>query len=711
MTHLRDVLFAVAVLTTVSPLCAQDDPRATWTVYGGDFAGTKYSSLANIDVDNVTDLEVAWIFRTGDKRRNSTIECNPIVVDGVMFLTSPALRVFAIDAANGTKIWEYDPFGGRRARGVNRGVTYWSDGDDARIFMPAGSELHALDARTGKLVASFGTGGRIDLREGLDQDLFYLSVSATSPGIVFGDLYILGGRVGEGPGPAAPGHIRAFDVRTGERRWIFHTIPHPGEFGHDTWPADAWRTAGGTNSWSGFTLDVARGIVFCGTGSPSYDHYGGDRIGANLFGNCVLALDARTGERKWHYQTVHHDVWDYDLPAPPNLVHVRHGGKRVDAVAQVTKLGHLFVLDRETGKPLFPVEERSFPQSKLPGEQTWPTQPIPTRPPAYAQQRFTVEDATQRTVQANTFVKKRLAAMRTGGLFLPPGLQASVVLPQFNGGTNWGGAAFDPTSRMLYVNASNEAEWISMIPSKPQEAITIERLGARLYRAMCSHCHALPAPGGIDAAETTTLRGLRQRMTKEAVRDLLDTGRNQMPSFRTLAAVEKRALVDFLFGEGKDENVQIDQLDARWSKAIPYIATGHRPFRDHEGYPANRRPWGTLSAIDLDRGEIAWQSVLGTYPELEKAGLKRTGTFNMGGPLVTAGGLVFIGAAMDERFHAFDKKTGALLWEYQLDAGAYATPATYAIDERQYVVVAAGGGGKPGTKSGDAYYCFALPDR
>ena len=390
-----------------------------------------------------------------------------------------------------------------------------------------------------------------------------------------------------------PGHIRAFDVRTGKRRWIFHTIPRPDEVGHDTWPKDAWEDGGGgRTAGAGFTLDRVRGIVFCGTGSPSYDHFGGDRVGANLFGNCVLALDARTGERKWHFQTVHHDVWDYDLPCPPNLVTVVHDQKRIDAVAQVTKIGHLFLLDRLTGKPLFPVEEREVPQTTLPGERTWPTQPFPTRPKPYAQQRFTVAEATRRTPAATAHVKERLGQMRTGGLFLPPGRKASVVLPQFNGGTNWGGAAFDPSTRILYVNASNEAEWISMVPSKPRRSITISQLGAHLYRGMCAHCHALTAGSTADATATTTLRGLRNRTKRADVLTLLDTGRGQMPSFKTLAKIEKRALVEFLFGGGKQEKVETKDLDAAWSKTIPFIATGHRPLSRSRGIPRQSAPLG-----------------------------------------------------------------------------------------------------------------------
>ena len=682
-----------------------------WQVYGGDSAGTKYSALDQINRSNVHRLKPAWIYRCDDMslRPASTIECNPIAVDGVLFLTTPGLKVVALEAASGRSRWVFDPWNGRGGRGVNRGVTYWSSGEDRRIFFVAGNYLCAINAANGRLISTFGRGGKLDLRDGLDRDVFYLSVVATSPGIVYKDLLILGSVVGEGPNPAAPGHIRAFDARTGERRWIFHTIPHPGEFGYETWPSNAWKTVGGANCWGGMTVDLERGVVFAGTGSPSYDHWGGNRVGQNLFANCVLALKADTGERLWHFQVVHHDLWDYDIPCPPNLVTVEHGGRRMDAVAQVTKVGHLFLLDRKSGKPLFPVEERSVASSDIPGEQSWPTQPFPVKPPAFAQQRFTAAEVTDLSPGARAFALEKLKAMRTGAVFTPTGRHPSVVLPQFNGGGEWGGGAFDPQSHLFYVNASNEAEWISMLPSTPQTDMTPTELGTMIFGAVCSACHGFEKTNNPAAPSFTTLKTVKERLTKQQVLELIETGRNQMPSFATFSAMEKRALVAFLFEETEGDRISIRDLKLSWAEQIPFVATGHHEFRDPDGFPVNKRPWGTLTAIDLDRGEIRWQVPLGTYRALEAKGVPPTGTFNIGGPLVTAGGLVFIGAAMDERFHAFDKATGKLLWEFQMDAGGYATPATYEINGRQHVIIAAGGGGKPETQPGNAYYCFALP--
>jgi len=702
-----------------------------WPVYGGDSGGTRFSPLRQINTRNVHRLQPAWIYRCDDLRTRpaTTIECNPLVIDRTLYLTTPSLKVVAVDAATGREQWSFDPWDGKGGGGVSRGLTWWSNGHDRCLFTAAGNYLYALNPTNGHPIASFGQSGRIDLREGLDRDLIRQGVGLTTPGIVYRDLIILGSRVDDSPAAKAPGHIRAYDVRTGERRWIFHTIPQPGEPGHETWPPEAWRTAAGCNAWGGLTLDPERGLVFAGTGSAAYDHYGGDRPGMNLYGNSTLALDAATGQYRWHFQVVHHDLWDYDLPCPPVLVTVRHRGRRIDAAAQATKTGHLFLFNRVTGQPLFPVEERQVPASDLPGETAWPTQPFPSRPPAFAQQGFTTHDVTDLNPAAREHALRQLEKIQPAPLYAPPSRQARVVLPQFNGGAEWGGQAFDPESRTLFVNASNEAEWMAMVPAKPTESVTLNALGEHLFSAICVQCHgpqgkalkdALdavpPSPSGQLSTLTNgvvqppSLTGLAQRISPVDATQLLETGRGQMPSFAGLGNLERRALVAFLYGQGQNEQLPAGSIDMAWADRFPYLATGHHEWVDPEGFPMNRRPWGTLTAIDLDRGCTAWQVPLGTYPALEKRGEPPTGTFNIGGPIVTAGGLVFIGATRDERFRAFNRRNGNVLWEYQLDAGAYATPATYAVDGKQFVVVAAGGGGKAETKAGNGYWCFALPD-
>lgn len=693
--------------------CTGPEPahRTDWPVYSGDPGGAKYVHLDQIHPGNVGTLEPVWVYRTGDKRDRpaTTIECNPLMVDGKLFLTTPGLKAVALDAASGEEIWRFDPYEGGPASGVNRGLTYWREGEDARIFYVAGSNLYALDAGSGEKIPDFGEEGVVDLYEGLGREVRSTWVTAATPGIVFEDLLIMGSTLGEGPAAVAPGHIRAYDVRTGAMRWIFHTIPHPGEEGYDTWPEDAWQRVGGANAWGGFTLDEQLGWVFCGTGSAAYDHWGGDRLGQNLFANCVLALDARTGQRIWHYQVVHHDIWDYDIACPPNLVQVEQNGQLIDAVAQPTKMGHLFVLDRETGNPIFPVEEVPVPQTKIPGEETWPTQPFPPRSLRYAQQTLTAAEITDLSPEAAAAVQEKLAGMDLGDVFLPPSLNGAVTLPQFNGGTDWGGAAYDPENRMLYVNASNEAEWISMVKFEPPAVISQYELGRNLYGGACRVCHGTSNPMNPGSPALSVLRELAADTTERYLQSVLRFGKGAMPTFAALSQDERDALVAYLREEGQENMLDREELGLSFAQVIPYVATGHNEMKDPEGFPVNRRPWGTLSAIALDQGEIVWQVPLGTYPELERRGLPPTGTFNMGGPLVTAGGLVFIGATMDERFRAFDAASGEVLWTYQLDAGAYATPTSYAIDGRQYVVIAAGGGGKPVTRAGDAYYCFALP--
>lgn len=699
---------------TVNASDVRYDSWSDWNVYHGDRSGSHYSDLQMIDRENVRSLELAWTFEGDPISGRSTIQCNPLIVNGKVFLTTQRLRLVCLNGESGEKIWTWNPADHGGGGGVSRGMTMWQAENSAqhsqRLLYVSGSYLFCLDPTNGNLMSSFGDGGRVDLRHGLDRELLGESVTANTPGIIYKDLIILGSRVGEGPGPSAPGHVRAFNVMTGAREWIFHTIPQPGELGYETWPADAWLTMGGANAWGGMTLDASRGTVFFGTGSASYDHYGGNRKGANLFANCILSLDAATGEYRWHFQTVHHDLWDYDLPCPPVLTQVKHQGVWKDAAVQVTKTGHVFVMDRDSGTPLFPVEEIPVPQSEVPGEHSWPTQPIPVIPPPFAHQRFTSAEVARIDPETTAETLEQLKDMVTGDVFTPPGFKRSVVLPQFNGGAEWGGAACDPMTQTLYINASNEAEWISMKPSRPVSTVTSFAAGKGLYKTVCANCHGNTSVAGNFQNPPASLMDVSKRLTRPEVMRIMMEGRGGMPSFAAMDQIELEAITDFLFQTGKSKMLDPESFKSKWQEEIPYVATGHHEWRDKNGFPVNKRPWGTLTAIDLNSGSFKWQIPLGTYPQLEKRGFPPTGTFNIGGPIVTAGGLVFIGATMDERFRAFDKFTGKQLWQYQLEAGAYSTPATYAIDGKQFVIVAGGGGGKPGTKAGNKYYAFSLPD-
>jgi quinoprotein glucose dehydrogenase len=704
-------LWAAALVASALAATGGPADEVGWPTHGGDPGHTQYSALRQIDATNVGRLEVAWTYHTGDAQRDnrSQIQCNPIVVGSVLYATSAGLKVFALDAATGKALWTFDPFaggGGPSSLGVNRGVTYWADGDDERILFTAGSRLYALDARTGKPIATFGKGGSVDLHDGLGRDVSRLFVISNTPGAIYKDLLILGTRVAEGPGPAAPGHIRAYDVRTGVIRWTFHTIPWPGEPGYETWPSDAWQRVGGANAWSGISVDRDRGLVFLPIGSAAFDFWGGDRVGQNLYADCVLVLNAATGERVWHFQTVHHDIWDRDPPAAPVLVTVDHDGRKVDAVAQTTKSGFVFLLDRATGKPLFPVEEEPAPASDLDGESTWPTQPIPQKPPPFARQLFTEDLVTDLSPASHAAVLERLRHVRTGRRFIPPSKEGTVIFPGFDGGAEWGGPAFDPTTGRLYVNA-NEMAWILTMADVKADASASS--APALYRQYCAACHGLDMQGS-KAQNVPGLADVFEWASKADVETTLREGKGVMPAFAYLREEDRKRLAGYLFGEKTEEAAKATDEAESLDKPVgtPYTHTGYNRFLDPDGHPAVKPPWGTLTSIDLNAGTIDWQVPLGELPELTKRGLAPTGTENYGGAIVTAGDLVFIGATKDERFRAFDKKTGKLLWETALPAGGYATPATYEVGGRQYVVIACGGG-KMGTKSGDAYVAFALP--
>ncbi len=694
---------AVPLLLMLSG-CAPGVKNVDWRVYGGNETNSRYSALDQINRENVKDLAVAWTYDTGDAYKDSEMQCNPLIVDGILYGVSPKLRVFALDAATGKEIWSFDHYQGQPVLGKkrSRGLQYWESGDDKRVFVAVEQWFYALNASIGKPVESFGVNGRIDLREGLGRDIDLVTVSVSTPGVIYKDLLILGSIVSEGL-PAAPGDIRAFDVRTGKLRWQFHTIPHPGEFGYDTWPPDAWKMLGGANSWSGLTLDAERGIVFAPTGSAASDFYGANRVGDNLFADTLLALDANTGQRKWHFQFVKHDTWDRDLPSAPTLVTVERDGKKIAAVAQATKSGYVWVFDRETGESLFPFEEVNVPPSDIPGEVLSKTQVLPLKPEPFARQRFTEDMVSSRTPEVHADVLARFKGYRNGPQFTPSSLQGTILFPGFDGGAEWGGQAFDPETGLYYVNA-NEMAWVVKLVER--ERSRGPQTGKSLYSANCASCHKDDLSGV--PPEFPALKDLAKRADRAATEHVIRAGRGRMPGFAHLGSQRIAAITRFVM---TGENMTLpDSADQSSPYFLKYTLDGYIRFEDSEGYPAIAPPWGTLNAINLNSGEYAWKVPLGEIPALAEKGLKNTGSENYGGPVVTKGGVLFIAATnYDKKIRAFDKLTGKLLWEHSLPAAGNATPATYMVNGKQYVVIAAGGG-KWGNPSGGSYVAFALKD-
>lgn len=692
----RRLFFAVLICATAY------GQKKDWPAYSGGPDEIRYSTLDQINTTNASQLKVAWTFDTGDAFPQSEFQCNPLVVDGVLYATTPKVNVVALDAASGKLLWRYNPdtMAKSWSKMRSRGLTYWTDGTQARIYFTYRQSLMSLDAKTGKIDPAFGDQGKVDLRDDLGREPRNM-VSMTTPGLIYHDLLIVGSMMSETL-PASPGDIRAYDVHSGKVRWSFHTIPHPGEFGYDTWPKDAWKYSGAANDWTGLSLDEKRGLVFIPTGSAAFDFYGANRTGNDLFADCLIALKADTGERVWHFQEVHHDIWDRDLDSPPSLVTIQHDGRTIDAVAQTTKSGFVYVFERDSGKPVFPIEERPVPASELPGEVTSKTQPFPVLPAPFARQILTEDMLTDRTPEAHAAVLARFKQIQSAGQFVPASLQGTVIFPGFDGGAEWGGSAFDPETGMLYVNA-NEMPWILRMVEQ-HENTTGMATGKGLYLTNCAACHRADFAGG--PPEFPALTGLKQRHTEDEVMSLLGQGSGRMPSFAQLGIPAIKAIADYVL-TGQDTSVQANENKQLFMR---YLNDGYNRFLDPDGYPAVKPPWGTLNAINLNTGQLAWKIPLGEYPKLAAQGLTNTGTENYGGPVVTAGGVIFIGAtSYDKKFHVFDKKTGNLLWETTLPFAGNATPATYQLNGRQYVVIAAGGG-KSKDQSGGTIVAFALPN-
>ncbi len=606
-----------------STLLAQE-----WRYYGGDAGGMKYSALKQISRSNVTQLKVAWTFRTGDVSDGKTyptrsaFEGTPLMVDGVLYVTTPFNRLIALDAETGKQIWAFDPLLNKEQPYnlfINRGAAYWSQGEQKRVlFGTLDGRLFSIDAATGKPSEGFGLNGFIDLREGVAERFPKRAYGMTSPPAIYKNLVICGSLTADGEPHGPNGDVRAFDVKTGKLVWRFHSIPLEGEPGYETWEKGSAKDRAAANAWSVLSVDEARGIVYLPLTSPAVDLYGGDRKGAGLYGDSLVAVDAATGKRLWHFQTVHHNLWDYDLPAQPGLVTLERNGKAVPAVVQVTKTGFTYVFDRYTGKPLFDIEERGTAPSEVPGEQAWGSQPFPLKPPPFARQSMKPDELTDVTAESRAYCAKLMEGAAFGSLFTPVGLKPTVLFPGTNGGANWGGGSFDPETHTLYVNSMDVAMLFLMV-KRPE--------GAEIpYRAQGSGS----------------------------------------PSSR---------------------------------------------FWDQKLNPCQKPPWGHLTAIDLDKGEFRWRSVLGVVDDLLAKGLPPTGAPNIGGSIVTAGGLVFIGATNDSRFRAFDKESGKELWTTRLPASADATPLTYLGKKsgKQFVVIAAGGGNKYNDIFSDSLVAFSLP--
>ncbi len=716
ITILKILKILIIIVLAAGCLTAQSSHNS-WNDYGGAADSAQYSALTQINRSNVSQLKIAWSYSTDDHQHYFF---NPIVAQGLMYVLAKNNSIVALDAATGKQVWVHTTNPASHLI-TSRGINYWESADhsDRRLLFSQDNFLQALDARTGENIKSFGKNGRVDLRDGLGRDPGgIVLVQSTTPGRVFENLIILGSATNQ-EYESAPGDIRAYDTRTGALVWSFHTIPHPGEFGYETWPKDAWKTVGGANAWGELSVDEKRGIVYVPTGSAKYNFYGANRKGANLFGDCLLALDARTGKRLWHFQMVHHDIWDYDNATAPKLLTVQHKGRTVDAVAEVTKQGFLYVFDRVTGEPLWPIEERAVPKTDMPGEETWPTQPFPTKPPPFARQKFTSDDLSP--LIDDPLERARLTdeikSARNEGLFTPPGLRNTVQMPGNNGGANWGGAAVDPANGMLYVGSKDLPAMLKLEPemelSAPPKG-SPEEQGMNVYEAKCRLCHHADLAG--QPPSVPSLVELGARLDREQVETMVTHGKGLMPAFPGMTKSDLAHLSAFLFSESP--RVTPKTTATKGSKPAERYRSGFGFMIASNGLSPIAPPWTSLTAYDLNSGTIRWKIPLGDVPELAAKGIKGTGThFPKFGPVVTAGGLIFTGTR-DRKVRALDQATGQVLWETEVNAAMEGIPAVYEVDGHEYVVFCAAAQSeiaRPGSKTpppvleNGSYIAFRLP--
>jgi len=691
------LIFASCLSLAVLASCSSDKQKSdgTWNTYGHDASNNKFSKLKIIDTSNVAQLKEAW--RYGDTTEGGGVYFNPVMMNNRVIGLMPSNKLVALDAASGKLLWEFMP-DSSAIPNWSKGMTYHAGNPD-RIFLISGGTLYSINAENGTVIKDFGKNGRVDFYEGLevaDSMRARVPVSSNAPGVVYNDLFIVGCKVPDEL-PSTPGDIRAFNIHTGKLEWVFNVIPKPGEFGADTWAANARQHNGGANCWAGMALDENRGIVFIPTASPSFDFYGADRPGQNLFANCLLALDAKTGKRIWHFQTTHHDLWDRDNGSPPNLVTIRRDGKEIDAVALVTKMGYLFLFDRETGKSLYGVNEMPVDTvSTMPGEKPWPTQPLPENPP-FARQGYKEEFFGRSSAWIKDEIEKN--KYKTG-IYEPPSMEGSIILPTAHGGANWGGASVNPETNRLFVNAT-DIPWILKLTDLKKIRAANQLNPEILFRTYCSACHGVDKRGKGVGPDLT---GRVKNYKNSQIESILKMGAPPMPSFKFLSAQQIAAIISYVKDTVAQQSFETANIP---ENEEPFGFNGYNFYLDPESDPAIAPPFGTLTSIDLNTGNIAWQVPLGEDPKFKKMGIPNSGMFNRGGCIATAGGLIFIGATGDEMFRAFDQRTGKILWEYKLPGMASSIPSTYAVGNKQYVVVSVNGSAENNFKGG--YIAFAIP--